>query len=543
MSIAPSSLSSALVKWRDALGPSRVTTSEEDRHRAETATFATLAGVAAILRPTNRSQVQACLRVANEFRVPLYPTSTGKNWGYGSAAPIEDAVLLDLSGLNRIVDFSEDLAYVTLEPGVTQRQLFEYLRSRHSKLWMDATGASADCSVIANALERGFGHTPMGDHSATACGLEVVLPTGDCIDTGFSRFPNSQVGSISRWGLGPSLDGLFSQSSFGIVTRMTIWLMPAPEYFQGFFLQTDQEIGTLVDALRPLRLSGTLRSVVHLGNDYKVISNPGEYPWERTGGSTPIDPKTLDALKREKRVGRWNGSGGLYGTRSQVRSARAELRHALAGKVQRLLFVSDRALRVMRRLDRPYRLLTRRRDLDQAMKVLPPLLDLLKGIPSDSFLRSAYWRKRMTAPANPDPDRDRCGLLWCSPVAPAIGHHVAEVTGLASEVVLARGFEPLISVSLITERSTVTTIALTYDRDIVGEDERAMRCYRELTEQLLARGYPPYRLNVSSMGYVESDRTYSAMLRALKEAFDPNRILAPGRYEPPGGGHRRLDHD
>lgn len=502
--------------------------------RAETATFATAAAVAAILRPTSRAQVQACLCVANEFRVPVYPTSTGKNWGYGSAAPVEDAVLLELSGLNRIVDFNEALAYVTLEPGVTQRQLFDYLRSRHSNLWMDATGASAGCSVIANVLERGFGHTPMGDHSATACGLEVVLPTGECIDTGFSRFPNSQVGAISRWGLGPSLDGLFSQSSFGIVTRMTIWLMPAPKYFQGFFLQTNQDVGTVVDALRPLRLNGTLRSVVHLANDYKVISNPGEYPWERTGGNTPLDAKTLDDLRREKRVGRWNGSGGLYGTRSQVRAARAELRRALTGKVERLLFVSDRALRVMRRLDRPYRLLTGRRDLDQAVTVLPALLDLLKGIPSDSFLRSAYWRKRTTLPRNPDPDRDRCGLLWCSPVAPAIGRHVTEIAGLASHIVLARGFEPLMSVSLLSERSTITTIALTYDREGIGEDERAMLCYRELTDQLLARGYPPYRLNVSSMGYVETDRSYSAVLRALKTALDPNRILAPGRYEPPG---------
>ena len=44
------------------------------------------------------------------------------------------------------------------------------------------------------------------------------MPTGECIDTGFSRFDGAKTGPLSRWGVGPSLDGLFSQSNFGIVT-------------------------------------------------------------------------------------------------------------------------------------------------------------------------------------------------------------------------------------------------------------------------------------------------------------------------------------
>ena len=57
---------------------------------------------------------------------------------------------------------------------------------------MDATGASPDCSIIGNTMERGFGHTPMGDHCGNACAFEVVLPTGECIDTGFARFPGAR---------------------------------------------------------------------------------------------------------------------------------------------------------------------------------------------------------------------------------------------------------------------------------------------------------------------------------------------------------------
>jgi hypothetical protein len=120
--------------------------------------------------------------------------SSGKNWGYGSSVPVTtSSVLLDLGRLNQIVDFSEELAYVTVEPGVTQGQLHEFLQARKSNLWLDATGAGPDCSLIGNVMERGFGHTPYGDHFAQVCGFEVVLPTGDMAQTGFARFPNSQT--------------------------------------------------------------------------------------------------------------------------------------------------------------------------------------------------------------------------------------------------------------------------------------------------------------------------------------------------------------
>ena len=169
----------ALLQWELVLGRENLITQEEPLRAAETATFFVDRQIPAILRPATREQVQQCLRIASKFAVPVYPISSGKNWGYGSRVPVTDAsVLIDLSRLNRILDFNEKLAYVTVEPGVTQRQLFQLLQDRHSSLWMDATGSSPDCSLIGNAVERGFGHTPYGDHFAQVCGFEVVLPTG-----------------------------------------------------------------------------------------------------------------------------------------------------------------------------------------------------------------------------------------------------------------------------------------------------------------------------------------------------------------------------
>lgn len=525
-------LSNALAAWADRLGADGVDVTSSAHEPAARATFATSSRTPAVIRPSDRSAVQDCVRIANRFGIPIYPVSTGRNWGYGSRAPVSDAVLLDLGRLNHITDFSEPLAYVTLEPGVTQRQLHEFLLAQRSDLWMDATGSSPDCSVIGNTLERGFGHTPYGEHAAWACGLEVVLPSGECIETGFCRFPNSKVGAVNRWGSGPSLDGLFYQSNLGIVTRMSIWLMPKPECFEAFFLQSHGTVGPLVEALRPLRLNGTLRSVVHLGNDYKVLSGSGEYPWEAAQGRTPLTPEAVSTLRREFGLARWNGSGGLYGTNGQVRDARRSLRRALEGKVARLQFVDDRKLQFIRRIERPYRLLTGRSDLSRALVMVPPLLDVLKGVPTDRFLPSAYWRKKQVPAADFDPDRDRCGLLWTSPVAPSTAEDAEAVTQTAAATLIEHGFEPIMSMSLINERSTITTIALTYDRDVEGEDAKAMRAYRILTEALIKRGYPPYRLNVAGMEMGDTGGDYSVALKLIKAALDPGGILSPGRYEP-----------
>ncbi len=524
---------SALEAWADTLGREFVLTEPDTLRQAETATFATSQTIPALLRPATREQVQECLRIANRFEIPVYPVSSGKNWGYGSRVPaVDSCVLLDLSRLNQIVDFSEELAYVTVEPGVTQRQLYAFLRGRNSRLWMDATGSSPDCSLIGNTMERGFGHTPYGDHFSHVCGLEVVLPTGECIETGFSRFNGATAAPVSRWGVGPSLDGLFSQSNLGVVTRMTIWLMPAPEHFKAFYFKTDDcnGLAAIIDALRPLRLNGTLRSSVHIGNDYKVLSAIRQYPWDEAGGKTPLPKSVMSQLRRDLKFGNWNGSGGLYGTKAQVAEAKRLLRIALAGKVTKLTFLDDRRIRLASRFAKPFRLLTGW-DLSRTLELVKPVYGLMKGIPTEHALRSSYWRKRMPVPDAMDPDRDGCGLVWCAPIAPIDGNHAVAMSQTASNVLDAHGFEPMLSLTLISERALACVITISYDRAIAGEDERAMACHHDLMDRLTEAGYYSYRLGIQSMGEMRRPGGYSTLFQSLKQSLDPGNVLAPGRYQ------------
>lgn len=521
----------ALSEWTHLLGESNVEFDPDVLRSAETATFTTTSTIPVILRPGTVSEVSEVVRTASRLGCPVYPISSGRNWGYGSRVPpTSGCALIDLSRLNGITGFDEDLGYVTVQPGVTQHDLHEFLQQKGSTLWMDATGSSPGCSLIGNAMERGFGHTPYADHFANTAGLEVVLANGDVIRTGHAGLPGAKTGSIYRWGAGPSLDGIFSQSNYGIVTGMTIWLMPAPDRFEAFFFQCEQEHGlaAIVDALRPLRLNGTLRSAVHIANDYKVLAGIRQFPWEE---NPPLTPDRMKILRTAHKFSRWSGSGALYGTARQVAEAKRLLRGALKGRVEKLQFLDDRKLAFAARFQGVYKLLTGL-DLSRTLTLVRPVFNLLRGVPTAQPLASAYWRKRHPVPADPDPDRDRCGLLWAAPIAPTRGIDAEAVRSIAEPLILSHGFEPQISITLITERALACIIAIGYDREVPDEDRKALECYSALQKQFAAAGYYSYRLSLPGMDMHAADSTYGRFLRTIKTAVDPSEILAPGRYVP-----------
>src|SRR5512146_297653 len=209
-------LAEAIRAFEDALGAEHVVRAPSELEAGERATFATSHRIPAILRPADRPEVQACVRIANRLGVPLYPVSRGKNWGFGSRVPTRDgAFLLELSRLGRVVEFDEAMGYLTVEPGVTFAAAYRFLRERRSRLFLNSTGSTPESSLVGNALERGDGAGPNGDRFAHVCAFEVVLPTGQCVHTGFGRFEGSRVTPLHRFGVGPDTEGLFAQSGLG----------------------------------------------------------------------------------------------------------------------------------------------------------------------------------------------------------------------------------------------------------------------------------------------------------------------------------------
>jgi 4-cresol dehydrogenase (hydroxylating) len=206
--------------------------------------------------------------------------------------------------------------------------------------------------------------------------------------------------------------------------------------------------------------------------------------------------------------------------------------------VARLEFLDDRKLALARRFAKVYRLFTGW-DLTATLDLVEPVYGLMRGVPTEQPMASAYWRKRMPPPADPNPDRDGCGLLWCAPVGPMEGGHAQRLTAFSIDTLLKHGFEPMISISLVTERALTCVVSISYDRAVPGEDHRAMQCYRELLRGLVERGYYSYRYGIQSLEMVGREDAYADAVGRLKRALDPNGILAPGRYgisAPPRAG-------
>jgi 4-cresol dehydrogenase (hydroxylating) len=532
-----SSVQACLEEWREALGPDAVTCDDAVLDRYARTTQPRGTRPCCVLYPTSTAQVQAVVRAASRHGVVVYPISRGKNWGYGDAcAPTEDAAIVDLSRMDRVLEVDAELGCAVIEPGVSQQQLCDEVRRRAPGFWVDCTGAGPKASVAGNALERGFGHTPYGDHVRTTCGLEVVLADGRVLHTGFGHVAGARTASVYPYGVGPVLDGLFTQSNLGIVTRLGVWLFPEPEAFKFFYIGVEREDGLerLIDVLRPLRLRGILNSAVHVGNDLRIISSLRRYPWDYTGGQVPLPGDVLARLRRETGVAAWNISGSLTGTRAQVRAAARTLRRA-AGSVGRVVFVGDWKLAVGQRVVRLLQKFGWADVLARQLEGLVPNYGLLKGIPTDAPLLGTHWRLRdPKSGATSDPLDAGSGLLWMAPVLPLRGSDARRLLDGVTPIFRKHGFDLPVTFTLLNERSMVAVLNVAFDKALPAECAAAAACYEEVIGTVKALGYPPYRSSVLGMPMLaEAGDTFWEVAQDIKRALDPGDILARGRYIPP----------
>ena len=235
--VSEADFAAALTHFTAAVGKEWVFTSDDDLdlyrdsfspfwHEAEDSV------PSAAVAPDGVEQVQAIVKIANTYKIPLWTISTGKNLAYGGSAPrLSGSVVLDLKRMNRVLEVNETNAYALVEPGVSYFDLYSYIQEHKLKVWIDPPDPGWG-SPVGNSLERGGGRGPLHDHFATVCGLEVVLPNGEVMRTGMGAMPASKTWQQYRYGFGPYVDGMFSQSNFGIVTKMGVWLLPEPEAYR-----------------------------------------------------------------------------------------------------------------------------------------------------------------------------------------------------------------------------------------------------------------------------------------------------------------------
>ena len=275
---------------------------------------------AGVIYPASTADVQAIVRAANKHKVPLYPISTGNNIGLGTrSAAAAGQVVVDLGRrMNRILDIDEKLAFAVVEPGVSYQTLYDELVRRGNRLMLDVTSGPPQGGMIGNALDKGAGYSPYFDHFGFSCGLEIVLGNGEVLRTGDGSLDSKDLVNwhTSKYSFGPILDGLFTQSNYGIVTRMGLWLMPRPPAVRSFHFAfpDDDDLETIVELCRPLKLSNFVPTLFRVANDLYLCGSEGENPeYKASGGKRSISEDGRRKLRDSHGVGAWNVSGAFYG--------------------------------------------------------------------------------------------------------------------------------------------------------------------------------------------------------------------------------------
>jgi len=509
-----------------------------------------------VVFPTSVEQIQKIIKTVNELNdqggsYTIYTVSSGQNWGYGSATPTcDNVILLCLKKMNKQPEwvgnqhdqngpYGKTLGIVRIEPGVSQIQLYEFLQSEGGKFWMDATGSSIHCSVLANYMERGFGHTFYGDHFDHVAGIEAVMADGTFVKTGHAGCNNAANVGVHKHGVGPVLEGLASQSNLFIVTAIYIHLMPAKKKLWKYFIKmnSDQVFYETVEQLRPLKLNGTLNSQMHCANSHKGIQAVMRYPFKETNGQVPMSDELVERLAAENQISPWTISGALYGDSFwELFYKFLAVRKQLKGKGKSMLMLPSWLAKFFKRVFSSNTMAKLLPKLQQKMlpqfTVLNELIGLKQGKPTNFFVDSVYHRKRDIAGMTGNPDVDQVGLIWIAPLGPMTRESLQLLIEHSTAISGKYKFDPAISITLLNERAVDCVLSIVFDRSDEEEDQNAVACYDELMEGFNKLGFTSYRSSARAM--INDQLNYGPELkhlhRTLKQGLDPKNILSPNHY-------------
>lgn len=296
----------------------------------------------AAVRPKNTEELRKVLAISNEYSIPMWTFSRGKNLGYGGPAPrVNGCVALDLHRMNKIIEVNEEYSYAVVEPGVTFTELYDYCSKRKLKV-MPSVPSLGWGSVVGNTLDRGTGFTPTATHHQHIVGLEAMTADGELVRTGQFAVSGSPSAHLSKFTFGPSIEGLFLQSNLGIVTKMGIWLTPMPQaYMSCFFAMPDiEDVETIVDVFGPMRRDGLLPSTCYVSNIIEWLSMVGkrEEMWPK---KEPIPDWRVKELQKELGMGYWNARFGLYGAPDVIQAHFNEIKKIVEKKAPKGTLTGD----------------------------------------------------------------------------------------------------------------------------------------------------------------------------------------------------------
>ncbi len=448
-----------------------------------------------VVQPASVEEVQACLRLATELGVHIWTSSMGRNFGYGGSAPVVNGgIVLNLRRMNRVLDIDTTQCCAVVEPGVTFHALYQELRRLNAPLMMSVPDLGWG-SVIGNALDHGYGYNIHGDHASALCGLEVVLADGSLVRTGQGAITGSPLWASHRRGFGPSMDDLFKQSNFGVVTKAGLWLSARPELIVTGTIrcEDDNDIIPLIDILRELLLQGVLQGVP------MIVGTPSDQADREGHGAF-----TMANLRKVLRPGRWNARIGLYGHEALVGARRRILEDALAAIPGAQLELRTYAG-------------------DVAPQDVEPRDLIAAGIPNQVLLERLH-----------DVFGKTVGHMDFSPVLPATGEAALKTEALVRAALFKHDLIGPFGL-LLTGRSMVSASMFLFDATDRDQVLRCRAAVRELYDKAATWGCTAYRAHISLVDHVADKLDFNghamaALQNKIKMALDPAGVLSPGNH-------------